>query len=111
MIERPEYQRRLQTKPCWWWSGVETLNISEQTNLRPLLAMLPAKQSSDDQILAFLVDLRARFQRWLHQDEFGFYGFLVITASFAVMRAGKNRSRFCCRMRSLNWYSSIRPTM
>jgi len=71
MIERPEYQRRLQTKPCWWWSGVETLNFSEQTNLRPLLAMLPAKQSSDDQILAFLIDLRARFQRWLHQDEFG----------------------------------------
>src|SRR6516162_3289899 len=63
--------RRLQTKPCWWWSGVETLHFSEQTSLRPLLAMLPAKQSSDDQILAFLVDLRARFQRWLHQDEFG----------------------------------------
>ena len=71
MIERPEYQRRLLTKLCWWWSGVETLNFSEQTNLRPLLAMLPAKQSSDDQILAFLVDLRARFQRWLYQDEFG----------------------------------------
>src|SRR6516162_10806100 len=63
--------RRLQTKPCWWWSGVETLNFSEQTSLRPLMAMLPAKQSSDDQILASLVDLRARFQRWLHQDEFG----------------------------------------
>ena len=71
MIERPEYQRRLQTKPCWWWSGVETLNFSEQTSFRQLLAMLPAKQSSDDQILAFLIDLRARFQRWLHQDEFG----------------------------------------
>ena len=61
MIERPEYQRRLQTKPCWWWSGVETLNFSEQTSLRPLMAMLPAKQSSDDQILALLVDLRARY--------------------------------------------------
>ena len=71
MIERPKYQRRLQTKPCWWWSGVETLNFSEQTSLKPLMAMLPAKQSSDDQILAFLIDLRARFQRWLHQDEFG----------------------------------------
>ncbi|HYQ07961.1 MAG TPA: hypothetical protein VER26_13435, partial [Xanthobacteraceae bacterium] len=71
MIERPEYQRRLLTKLCWWWSGVETLNFSEQTNLRPLLAMLPAKRSSDDQVLALLVDLRARFQRWLHQDEFG----------------------------------------
>jgi hypothetical protein len=71
MIERPEPEQRLQTKPCWSWSGAETLNFSEQANLRPLMAMLPAKQSSDDLILALLVDLRARFQRWLHQDEFG----------------------------------------
>jgi hypothetical protein len=35
------------------------------------MAMLPAKQSPDEQISAFLVNLRARFQRWLHQDEFG----------------------------------------
>jgi hypothetical protein len=35
------------------------------------VATLPVKQSADDQILAFLVDLRARFRRWLHQDEFG----------------------------------------
>ena len=111
MIERAEHDRKLQTKPCWSWSGAEALNFSEQTDLRPLLAMLAAKQSSDDQILAFLVDLRARFQRWLHQDEFGFYGFLVITASFAVMRAGRNRSRFCCRTRAPNSYLSIRPTM
>ena len=71
MIERAEHERKFQTKPCWSWSGAEALNFSEQTDLRPLLAMLAAKQSSDEQILAFLVDLRARFQRWLHQDEFG----------------------------------------
>jgi hypothetical protein len=71
MIERAEVEQKSQTKPCWSWSGAEALNFSEQTDLRPLLAMLGAKQSSDEQILAFLVDLRARFQRWLHQDEFG----------------------------------------
>ena len=53
-------------------TGADALNFSEQTKgLEPLVAMLPAKQSSDEQILAFLVDLRGRFQRWLHQDEFG----------------------------------------
>jgi len=71
MIERAKHERKFQTKPCWSWSGAEALNFSEQTDLRPLLGMLAAKQSSDEQILAFLVDLRARFQRWLHQDEFG----------------------------------------
>jgi hypothetical protein len=71
MIERAEGERKFQTKPCWSWSGAEALNFSEQTDLRPLLAMLAATQSSDEQILGFLVDLRARFQRWLHQDEFG----------------------------------------
>jgi hypothetical protein len=71
MIERADHERKFQTKPCWSWSGAEASNFSEQTDLRPLLAMLDAKQSSDEQILALLVDLRARFQRWLHQDEFG----------------------------------------
>jgi hypothetical protein len=71
MIERAECEQKFQTKPCWSWSGAEALNFSEQTDLRPLVGMLAAKQSSDEQILAFLVDLRARFQRWLHQDEFG----------------------------------------
>jgi hypothetical protein len=71
MIERAEGEQKSQTKPCWSWSGAEALNFSEQTDLRPLLGMLAAKQSSDEQILAFLVDLRARFQRCLHRDEFG----------------------------------------
>src|SRR6516165_4718262 len=72
MIERAEQNRKFQTKPCWSWSGAEALNFSEQANgFKRLVAMLPTKRSSDDQILAFLVDLRARFQRRLHQDEFG----------------------------------------
>ena len=71
MIERAEQNRKFQTKPCWSWSGAEALNFSEQNKLEPLTAILPAKQSSDEEILAFLVDLRAHFQRWLHQDELG----------------------------------------
>jgi hypothetical protein len=61
----------IQTKLCWSWSGAEALNLSGQAKLGPLIAILPAKQSSDEEILAFLVDLRAHFQRWLHQDELG----------------------------------------
>jgi hypothetical protein len=71
MIERAEQDRKLHTKPCWSWSGAEALNFSGQSNLKSLLSMLPVRQSSDEQILAFLIDLRARFQRWMHQDEFG----------------------------------------
>ncbi len=72
MSESAEPERKLQSYPRWSWSGVDTLNFSQKTkDLERLLATLPGKQSADDQILAFLVDLRARFQRWLHQDEFG----------------------------------------
>jgi hypothetical protein len=72
MIERAERERKLQTTPCWTWSGADALNFSEPTEgLERLVAMLPAKQSSDKQILAFLIYLRGRFARWLHQDEFG----------------------------------------
>jgi hypothetical protein len=72
MIERAEGEPKLQTTPCWSWSGVDALNFSEPTEgLKHLAAMLPAKQSSDKQILAFLIYLRGRFARWLHQDEFG----------------------------------------
>jgi hypothetical protein len=61
-----------QAQPRWNWTGVEALVFdSQDSRLRVLLKMLPAKRSSDDEIEAFLVDLRARFQRWLHQDELG----------------------------------------
>jgi hypothetical protein len=71
MTQRSEQNRKFQTKPCWSWSAADVLNFSEQTKLEPLIAILPAKQSPDEQILAFLVDLCAHFQRWLHQDELG----------------------------------------
>jgi hypothetical protein len=62
----------LQAKPAWSWTGVAELIVSGQdSHLRDLVARLPGKKSSDEQIVAYLVDLRAHFHRWLHQDEFG----------------------------------------
>jgi hypothetical protein len=59
-------------QPRWGWSGVSRLNQHDQeSNLQQLVAMLPAKKSGDTAILAQLVELRARFHGWLHQDEFG----------------------------------------
>jgi uncharacterized membrane protein len=59
-------------KPRWFWSGVMPLDgMEDDSRLRELVAMLPARKSSDREILTYLVDLRARFLRWLHQDEFG----------------------------------------
>ena len=59
-------------KPRWYWSGVMPLDgMEDDSRLRELVAMLPARKSSDREILTYLVDLRARFLRWMHQDEFG----------------------------------------
>jgi hypothetical protein len=61
-----------QAKPCWSWTGVAELVFTGQdSHLQRLVAMLPAKKSSDEQILVDLADLGARFHRRLHQDEFG----------------------------------------
>jgi hypothetical protein len=61
-----------QAKPCWSWTGVAELASSgRDAHLRDLVALLPVKKSSDEQIVDFLADLRDRFHRWLHQDEFG----------------------------------------
>jgi hypothetical protein len=59
-------------KPRWFWTGVMPIDgMEDDSRLRELVAMLPARKSSDREILAYLVDLRARFPRWMHQDEFG----------------------------------------
>ena len=59
-------------KPCWYWTGVMPLDgMEDDSRLRELVAMLPARKSSDREILGYLVDLCARFRRWMHQDEFG----------------------------------------
>jgi hypothetical protein len=60
-----------QAKPCWNWTGVEALNFQGHDRLYELVAMLPSRRSTDSEITTYLVDLHARFQRWLHQDEFG----------------------------------------
>ena len=59
-------------QPRWGWSGVSELeSTDEQSRIRPLIAMLPRTKSGDAAVLARLIDLRARFHGWLHQDEFG----------------------------------------
>jgi uncharacterized membrane protein len=59
-------------KPPWFWTGVMPLDgMEDDSRLRELVAMLPARKSSDRAILTYLVDLHARFPRWMHQDEFG----------------------------------------
>jgi hypothetical protein len=61
-----------QAKPCWSWTGVAELASSgRDAHLRDLVALLPVKKSSDEQIVDYLADLRDRFHRRLHQDEFG----------------------------------------
>jgi hypothetical protein len=61
-----------QAKPCWSWTGVaELVSSGRDAPLRDLVAKLPVKKSSDEQIVDYLADLRDRFHRWLHQDEFG----------------------------------------
>jgi hypothetical protein len=57
-------------QPCWGRNGVSKLTRRDQ-GLHDLAAMLPATKSSRAEIVAQLVELRARFHGWLHQDEFG----------------------------------------
>ena len=49
-------------KPRWFWTGVMPLDgMEDDSRLRELVAMLPARKSSDREILTYLVDLRAVF--------------------------------------------------
>ena len=61
-----------EAKVRWSWTGVANLDYSrDDSELRTVVANLPRKTSHEDVIVTYLVDLRAHFQRWLHQDEFG----------------------------------------
>jgi hypothetical protein len=62
-----------QARPTWNWTGVAPLAFEgRDVRLRGLVAkQLPVTKSSQDEIVAYLVDLGARLERWLHQDEFG----------------------------------------
>jgi hypothetical protein len=49
-------------KPRWFWTGAMPLDgMEDDSGLRELVAMLPARKSTDREILTYLVDLRARF--------------------------------------------------
>src|SRR5258707_11192617 len=59
-------------QPRWGWSGVSKLTRRDQElRVEHLAAMLPATKSSRAEVVAQLIELRARFHGWLHQDEFG----------------------------------------
>src|ERR1700692_1028962 len=58
--------------PLLNWSGVTELPLSlDVQGFRELLTALPARHSSDAEIIARLADLRSKLHGWLHQDEFG----------------------------------------
>jgi hypothetical protein len=62
----------LQAKPRWSWTGVAKLVFSGRDScFHDLVPLLPARRSTNEQAVAYLVDLGAHFQKWLHQDEFG----------------------------------------
>lgn len=59
-------------QPRWGWSGVSELKRPDQeSHFQQLVAMLPTMKSSRAEVVAQLVELRAHFHGWLHQDEFG----------------------------------------
>ena len=62
----------IQGAPSWFWTGVEALTPdNDDSQFRLVVAMLRPRRSSDQELLVYLMDLGARFRRWLHQDEFG----------------------------------------
>ena len=72
MIEKLSEITVFEDKLCCRWTGVAELTFPGQgSRVHHLVAMLPAKKSGDEEVVAHLVDLGAHFQRWLHQDEFG----------------------------------------
>jgi hypothetical protein len=98
-------------QPRWNWTGVEALVFdSQDSRLRDLLNMLPAKRSNDEEIEAFLVDLRARFQRWLHQDEFGPTRRQQTAGVHALMKAVQTLHRLLAKISpSLKTWFEARP--
>jgi hypothetical protein len=62
----------IQGAPSWFWTGVEALTPdNDDSQFRLVVAVLHPRRSSDQELLVYLMDQRARFRRWLHQDEFG----------------------------------------
>jgi hypothetical protein len=59
-------------QPRWCWSGAETLTGRLGKRKLALAArLLPRRQSSVKSLVRELLDLGAKYRRYLHQDEFG----------------------------------------
>ncbi len=68
-----DYSKRGMAEPRWGWSGVAEVIRPQGVEPQLILAagLLPSLKSSLDSIVAELLDLGARYVRYLHQDEFG----------------------------------------
>src|SRR5271170_278899 len=65
--------KRAAPTPRWNWSGVQVIDFRgrSQMDLRLVAKLLPQRQSSIDEIVARLREMRGRYHRYLSQDEFG----------------------------------------
>jgi hypothetical protein len=91
-------------QPRWGWNGVSKLKRPDQeSHLQQLVAMLPTMKSGDAQVLAQLVELRARFHRWLHQDEFGPRRGEQTAALRAHIKLVRELCRLLQKRRSRSW--------
>jgi hypothetical protein len=91
-------------QPRWGWSGVSKLARRDQElHVEHLVAMLPAKKSSPAEVVAELVELRARFHRWLHQDEFGPRRGEQTAALRAHIKLVRELCRLLQKRRSRSW--------
>jgi hypothetical protein len=101
-------------QPRWGWSGVSELKRpvqeshlqkrpDQESHLQQLVAMLPTMKSGEAQVLVQLVELRARFHRWLHQDEFGPRRGEQAAALRAHIKLVRELCRLLQKRRSRSW--------
>ena len=64
---------RRRPQPRWFWSRVAAVgNLSDEAGeVAAAVALLPRTRSAPEDIVRFLLDLDARYHRYLHQDEYG----------------------------------------
>jgi hypothetical protein len=64
---------RRKAQPCWGWSGAAELVLprDREQELISAVRLLPQPKSSTDSLVAELLEIGARYVRYLHQDEFG----------------------------------------
>jgi hypothetical protein len=90
-------------KSAWGWSAAAKRCFSGQdSRVGDVVAILPTqKKSSDEEIATYLIDLGARFQRWLHQDEFGPSRRQQTASLRALVRSSRNLQRELTKSSSL----------